>query len=386
MSRRWQLPGYVVALPVLAALSFLGCGGRGEGTLDVSGQIESQASEIGSRVGGRVVEVLVEEGAAVGQGDVLVRLDAAEAEAALGAAEARLAQAEATLSKLEAGARAEEIRQAEAAVRRAEQQYQLALRGARSQEIRAAEAAVAAARAQRDEVGAELRRVEELYKGNAISQQRYDQARHGLEGAQAQLDAAQERLDALTEGTREEEVGMAKALLDQSVASLDLLRAGARAEDIAGARALRDAAGADVARARVVLDEMTIESPIQGVVESLDLEVGDIVGPGPVAMVVDPEDLELNVYVSGMMLGHLQVGQEVGLTTDSHGEERFVGRILQLATEGEFTPRNLQTVEERVQQVYRVRIGLDSAGGKLRGGMTATAHFAAPDEVLSWVR
>lgn len=386
MYRMWCESGLLFVLPFLGAVSVFGCGGGDVSTLDVSGEIESRASDVGSRVGGRVVEVLVEEGASVEPGAVLVRLDGAEAAAAVGGAESRVAQAQAGLSKLEAGARAEEIRAGEAAVRRAEQQYQLALRGARSQEIRAGEAAVSAARAQRDELRAELGRVEGLYKGNAISQQRYDQARHGLEGAQAQLDAAQERLDALTEGTREEEVGMAKAFLDQAVASLDLLRAGARAEDIAGARALRDGAVADLARARVVLDEMVIRSPIKGVVESLELEVGDLVGPGPALTVVDPEDLELNVYVSGVMLGHLGVGQEVAVTTDSHGAERFVGRILQLATEGEYTPRNLQTVEERVQQVYRVKVGLDSGGGKLRAGMAATAHFGAPEEVLSWVR
>jgi HlyD family secretion protein len=100
-----------------------------------------------------------------------------------------------------------------------------------------------------------------------------------------------------------------------------------------------------------------------------------LVKPGAIVSIVDPEDLKLYVYVSAAMLGHLRLGQKVPLTTDSDGAEIFEGTITYVAPAGEFTPRNLQTKEERVQQVFGVKLKLNSAGGHLRAGMTVTAHL-----------
>jgi multidrug resistance efflux pump len=364
----------------LLTVALAGCTGNGDRSVDVTGQIEAVTVEAGSRVGGRISEVPVAEGDHVKQGDVLVRLESAEADALVAAAAARLAQTQAALVKLETGARPEEIRQAEAAALRAEEQFRLAEKGFRSQEVKAAAAAADAARAQRDEARAEFQRVEKLYREKVASQQRYDQAKHALEGAEAQYQAAGERQDLTSEGLRAEEVNMAKAAYEQAVAALDLLRNGARKEDIDAARALRDSAEADLNRARVTADEMVIKAPRDGVVESLDVHPGDLMKPGAIVSIVDPEDLELIVYVGAVMLGHLRVGQKVPLTTDAHGAETFEGTIARIASQGEFTPRNLQTKEERVQQVFGVKLKLNSAGGRLRAGMTATAHFPSPPE------
>ena len=360
----------------LFLLCLAGCNGNGNGFVDVTGQIEAVSVGVGSRVGGRVIEVLVKEGDAVKQGDVLVRLDAAESEAAVAAATARLAQAQATLAKAETGARPEEIQQAEAALARTEEQYRMAETGSRVQEKQGAAAGADAARAQRDEARLEFDRAKKLMDGNAVSQQRYDQAEHALEAAEALYKAASEKQGIVVEGARSEEIGMAKAARDQAQAFLDQLRNGARKEDLDAARALRDAAAADLDRARALLDEMIIKASQDGVVESIDVHPGDLVKPGPVVSVADPEDLELFVYVSSAMLGHLRIGQKIALTTDSHGPEKFEGTIVFIASQGEFTPRNLQTKEDRVQQVFGIKLELHSAGGRLRAGMTATAHLA----------
>jgi HlyD family secretion protein len=111
------------------------------------------------------------------------------------------------------------------------------------------------------------------------------------------------------------------------------------------------------------------------VVESIDIHEGDLVKPGAIVRIADPEDLELMVYVSAAALGHLRLGQEVPFTTDSHGDETFGGKIAFIASQGEYTPRNLQTQEERVQQMFGVKVELSSAGGKLKAGMSATVHF-----------
>ena len=360
---------------ILVGLLLAGCLGRNGDFVEVTGQIEGTTVRAGSRIGGRVSEVLAEEGDAVKAGDVLVRLDAREADALVAASAAGLAQAEAVLAKLEAGARPEQLRQAEAAATRAEEQYRMAEKGFRSQEVQAAGAAADAARAQRDQARAEFQRVERLFASAAVSQQVYDAGKHAFEAAEAQYDAARDKFDLVASGMRTEEIAMAKAGYEQAMAGLDELRNGARAEDIAAAKAARDAAEAEHRRAVIAAEEMVVTSPRDGVVESLDMHPGDLVKPGAIVSIVDLEDLELTVYVSAAMLGHLRVGQRVTFITDSHGDETFEGGIEQIATEGEFTPRNLQTQEERIQQAFGVKIALNSAGGQLRAGMAATAYL-----------
>jgi HlyD family secretion protein len=178
---------------------------------------------------------------------------------------------------------------------------------------------------------------------------------------------------------RDEEIATAKAMYDQASAALAEVKRGTRAEDLAAARAARDAAAADRQRAEVALREMVVTAPMDGVIESLDVHPGDLVKPGPIVRMVNPEDLKMIIYVGAVMLGYLKVGQKVTLTTDAHGAETFEGTVARIATEGEFTPRNLQTQEERIQQVFGVKLTLNSAGGKLRAGMTATAHLPKPN-------
>lgn len=362
---------------ILALLLLAGCAPREDG-LRVTGQIEGTVVNAGSKLGGRVVEVLAAEGARVDLGAVLLRLDDVEAQAALSAAKANLAKADAALAKLEAGATPEQVRQAEAAVEAARQQYTLAMNGARSEEIAAARALAEAARAQRDTAGQEFARMEGLFAQAAISQSQLDQARGLRDAAAAQYRAAAEREAMAVKGARNEEIAMAKAALDRAQAMLDEVHAGARAEDKALASAARDAAAADVQRAEAALREMTITAPMAGVVESIDVRPGDLIKPGAIVRMVDPEDLELTVYLGAGHLGEVALGQAVPVTADAHGDARFSGTISYIAQQGEYTPRNLQTEEERVQQVFAIKIQLDSAGGKLRAGMSATAHFGAP--------
>lgn len=372
---RWSLAALVGAGLLLA-----GCDRSDPTRLAVTGQIEGVTVDAGTRLGGRVMEVRVDEGTAVEEGDVLVRLEPFEAEAAVAAAKAQVAQAEAFLAKLKAGATEEQIRQAEAAWEQAEQLYQKALAGSRPQEIAAGRASVAAAEAVLNEARATYDRIRALYEEKAVSAQQLDQARSAFQAAEAQYRAAREQAEILVEGAREEDIAQAKAGRDRARAMLDELLVGARPEDIQAAEAAVEAAKADLARAEVALREMTVTSPRSGVVESIRVEPGDLVQPGPVVRIVDPEELELTVYVSAGALGYIRLGDTVKITTDSLGPDRvFEGTVSYIASEGEYTPRNLQTEEERVQQVFGVRIDLQSYGGALKAGMTATAHFDLSD-------
>lgn len=361
-------------LIVFSTLAIVGCAPQQNG-LRVTGQIEGIVVNAGSRIGGRVLEVPVEEGQRVAKGDVLLRLDDADAQAVVAAAKANLAKAEAALSKLKTGATAEQLRQAEAAAEAARQQYTMALNGARAEEVAAARALAAAARAQRDTAQQEYARIEGLFSQEAVSKSQFDQARGARDAASAQYNAASEKEAMAVKGARSEELAMAKANADRAQAALDEVRLGARVEDIALAQAARDAAAADVQRAETALREMVVTAPMDGIVESLDVRAGDIIKPGPIVRMVDPEDLELVVYLGADHLGQVALGGRVPLTTDAYGDELFEGTIKYIAQQGEFTPRNLQTEEERVQQVFAVKLKLGSAKGRLRAGMSATAHF-----------
>lgn len=364
-----------ILLPALLALTLVGCPAGPPTHLEVAGQIEGVYVDAGSKVGGRVLHVHADEGDAVHEGDLIIELDGREIEAQVSAARAKLAQAEANLAKIQTGARAEEISQAEAAHAAAEEQYRLALAGSRSQEIDAARAAVRGAQAALDNAEADLRRADRLFAEGAVAAQMLDTARTARELAQAELTAAREQLEALVEGARSEEIAMAKANRDRTAALLEQVVNGARVEDLDVARALRDEAAAALALAEASADEMRIYAPMDGVIESLDVLPGDLVKPGAIVRVASPDELELRVYVSAHALGFVQVGDVVRITADSHGAETFDGRIIYIASTGEYTPRNLQTQEERVQQMFAVKIALDAAEGRLRAGMTATAHL-----------
>lgn len=355
-----------------------GCSGNGKSTVEVTGELEGVAINAGSRVGGRIVEIPVSEGDFVTAGDVLIRLDDAEAQAVVQAARAKLDAARAALAKLETGATQEQLRQAESAARVAEEQYRMAETGARDEEIRAAAAALDGARALRDTARADFERVSKLFGDGVVSRRQYDQAQAARDTAEAQHDAAAERHAMLVKGARDEEIGMAKAAFERAQAFLEEVRTGARDEDKAAARAAVNAAEADLKRAETIAREMVVTAPADALVESISVRVGDLIQPGPIVRLVDPDDLEVMVYVSATLLGHLSTGQQIPFTADAHGDETFTGTIIHIASQGEYTPRNLQTQEERVQQVFGVKVKLDSAGGKLRAGMTVTAHLPEP--------
>ena len=374
----WRVLGCALALLALV------CEPHDPSQLSVTGLIEGGTAEVGSLTGGRVADIAVREGEPVAEGDLLLQLEADEAEAAVEAAEAQLAQAEAALRKARTGARPEQLAQAEAAAEAAEAQYELAVEGTRREEIEGARAALEAAESQRDDAQSEYRRAERLLEQEVIPERDYEQAKHRYEGAEAQVRQAREKLSGLESGSRAQELRAARAQYEKAQAALEELREGTREEDVESAEAAVSAAHADLRKAERGLRETRIHAPGDAVVESLDLRKGDLVSPGPVARLVDAEDLTLTVYVSALALGHLQAGQTVTLTTDSHGDTEFEGTLAYLASQGEFTPRNLQTEEERAQQVFGVKIRTHSHDGKLKAGMTATAHFDLEGEEIAW--
>ena len=338
----------------------------------VSGIVEADDIHVGSKVGGRVLRVVAREGQMVKANDPLVVLEPNEINASFAEAQAMLRQAEARLSELMAGYRTEEIDQAEASAKQFEAELDQLLAGPRPQEMEQARAEWLAAKAQHENAQRFQRRMKDLAGRQLVARQEYDDAMAKAEEFEQKTKSAKERYDLLLAGTRKEEIARARQRLAEAAAKLRQLRGGYRKEEIAQARA-----GAEMARARVQLfktrlEETVVRSPVDALVEVLDLQPGDLVEPGkPVATLIRTGQLWVRAYLSEDRLGQVQPGLKVKVRVDSFPGRTFAGAVRRLHRRAEFTPRNVQTREERVLQVFQTDIDVEDPEGVLRPGMNA---------------
>ncbi len=337
-----------------------------------SGTVEARTIDVGSRTGGRVKEVLVHEGDRVEAGQALLRLEPGDLDAQRLMAEAQLSQAQSALDKLKAGARPEEIEEAQARARAAEASLAEAEHGARAEEVAAAKARLAAAQAEADQAKLDADRAKSLFAASAISRAELDRATSAESGATAQRDAAQQALNELVHGVRHEQIQQAQSRAQEATASAKLVEAGARIEDLRAAGAQVEAAQGRLDQVKVLLDELTVKAPRAARVETLDLRPGDILAPNATAAVLLEDDqLYVRIYVPETQLGHVHVSDEVSVYVDSFPGRAFQGEVEHIDMQGQYSPRNLQTADERANQVFATRVGLRDGKGDLRAGMAA---------------
>jgi multidrug resistance efflux pump len=366
----------VVAAAGWGAVWLTGRLGGETGRLSVTGTIETTQVEVSARITGRIVELAAREGQRVERGQVLVRLDTEELAAEVQRAAAAVRAAQAELRNLEAGARPEEIREAEARAERARAQLEDLLAGARTQEIEQARAALRNATATREWTERDLRRIQELYARELVAAQEVDRARQAYEVAAANETSARERLALVEAGARRHEIEAARAEVRAAEERVRLLRAGARAQEIEAARARLAEARAAEALARARLAEARILSPLDGVVLRKNAEVGETVNPGQsILTLVDPADLWVRAYVPETDVGRIRLGQAAVVTVDAYPNRAFRGTISEIASEAEFTPKNVQTRKERVNLVFRIKIAVRDTEGVLKPGMPADAEI-----------
>jgi HlyD family secretion protein len=340
--------------------------------LTLSGTIEADEINVGSKVAGRIAAVLVKEGQEVKQGEPLIRFESYDLDARRADAIAAVAQAEANLERVKNLSRPEEIAQAQAQAEAARMNYEIARNGPRRQEIDAARADLAAAAADYEVAKTTLARVERLVRSGDLSRQEYDNAKASFDRASARREAARQRLDLLAAGTRKEEIQRARQQYEQAAANRELVERGARKEDIEVARAQLDRSRAALQQVETQMVELEVKAPADAVVEVLQVRPGDLINANsPVATLVEINRLWVRVYVPEPELGSAQLGKEVSVTVDTFKGESFKGVIEEIASRGEFTPRNVQTREERTHQVFSMRVRLDNSARKLRAGMAA---------------
>lgn len=321
-----------IVVPVLLGVAVTGWlltrgDGAPEGTLAASGTVEATTAELGFQIAGRIATIGVDEGDMVSESQELARLDTSELDANLGAARAQQSAAEARLAEMLAGSRPQEIASVEAAMRSAVQRADNARR--------------------------ELERARTLYEGGAISRQALDQAETAVE--------------------------VAESAREQARAALDIAREGPRRESVQAQRALVEQARANVARAEATLSNAVVTAPFAGLVTIEHRRAGETVAPGaPVVTLLDRDDRWVRIYVREDVIGRVDIGMPASISSDSYPDRVYEGEVTFIGSEAEFTPRNVQTTEERTRLVYPVKVRITGDPGfELKPGIPADVVLRA---------
>jgi HlyD family secretion protein len=412
---RLQSRTTAVALLIVLACAFaLSCSGcreaSVEGPIEASGTIEADEVVVASEFAGRVEQILADEGDEVEVGQALIHLDTQLLEAQIGQAEAAVSAAEANLERIESGARPGEIATAEALLNQAiaardgaerawedavalrndpqelnaqideaQTQVELAQTGvaqaqaqqqtlviqrdayagagddggkthyaALDQQVRAAEAAVAIAEETLAGAQTQLENLLQMRDNPVSLNAAVNQAEAQYNDAVAAVGAAQSGLDALKAKPTSEEVAVAQAQVSQAEAALSILQ--------------------------VQLEKMTLLSPLSGLVSNRAIYAGETASPGGTLMTIaNLDEVKLTVYVSESRYGRIQLGQQVDVQVDSFPGKVYQGKVVYISSEAEFTPRNVQTKEERVNTVFAVKILIPNQEHDLKPGMPADA-------------
>lgn len=310
---------------VIAVILILAAGAyklylQGEEAKIFTGTVEATKADVTPRLGGYLRERTVKEGDSVTAGQVIARLDTRELEAQLAEDEAGLAKAQAQLTDL--------------------------IKGARPQELREAAAKTESALADYNQAHTDRLRYEKLYQDGAVARQLLDQAIAADVVAENSLKAAREQEALLIEGNREDEIEAQRRETQRAAAALE--------------------------NTKIALGDMTLYSPVNGVVLTKNYEVGEYVSAGmSVLTVVDLSDCWVRVYVPSDVLGVIKVGQECSVKIDAYPDRVFTGKIKEISDSAEYTPRNSITKRERANLVFAVKVALPNEEGIFKPGMVA---------------
>jgi len=292
--------------------------------LALSGNIEAHESLVGFKVQGRIVELPVEEGQQVAEGALLARLEDADFQ-----------------QRVRVDAATVGVRQSNLA---------LTLAGTREQEVKAAQQTMIDAQADLEQKKLDNERAQRLFAKDEVSAQERDQAATAQKRAQAIFQAAQQRYNEAVEGSRKEDIAIARANLNEASANLGL--------------------------SQVNLGYTVLRAPSAGVVTVRQAELGEVVSPGsPVITLADLDHIWLRAYIAETDLGRIAWGQAATVTTDTYPGKQYHGRISFISSTAEFTPKSVQTYKERVTLVYRIKIDIDNPNHELKPGMPADAKI-----------
>jgi HlyD family secretion protein len=343
--------------------------------IQVSGNLELTQVDLSFKTAGRMTELAVREGDFVKQGQLIAKLDSAQLEQQLLRDQAAVASAQSSLQQLQTSIEYQaatidsDITARHADLAQAQAKLDALLAGSRPQEIQQAQSGVADAKASNDLARSDWERAQTLFSREDISKSQYDEARAKLDSTAAQLRQSQEHLGLVQEGPRKEDIAGARAQVAQAAAAVQTAEAN-RIDLRRKEQQLVERARAQAGMTQTQIADSTIVAPIDGVVLVKSAEAGEVLAAG--TTIVSLGDLAhpwLRAYINETDLGRIKLDGKVKLSTDSFPGKTYDGRISFISSEAEFTPKQIQTKEERVKLVYRIKIDVDNAHQELKNNM-----------------
>ncbi|MCL4792975.1 MAG: HlyD family efflux transporter periplasmic adaptor subunit [Bryobacteraceae bacterium] len=381
-------------IPIVLVLAVAGVfawrhfsGSEADGVLRLSGNIELTEVTLSFKMPGRLVELALDEGDEVRAGQVLARLDREELERGLEREQAGVRLAQSMLVQVRTGIefqrealdgelalRGAELRAAEARLTELEA-------GSRPQELEQARAAAAEARTQHEQAAADWERAQRLFKNDDISAQQRDQFRTRFDATRAALERAEQTRALVQEGPRREQIEQQRAAVERARAAIRLAEAGRidlrrRQEEVAARAADVQRASAQEGVLTSQLSDRVLESPVDGVVLTKAAEAGEVLAAGAAVVTLGDVDKPwLRAYINQSDLGRVRLGMPVAVMTDSYPGKRYQGRVTFISDEAEFTPKQIQTQEERVKLVYRIKVEMENPNRELKSNMPVDAEI-----------
>jgi HlyD family secretion protein len=322
--KRILIAGIIVVAGITIYLIYNLRSHQDDGSMLLSGNVEITETNVGFTIPGRVIDIPVDEGAIVKEGDVLARLDGAELASVVAQNRAFLQEASTRLSELK--------------------------EGSRTQEIEKAKANVIAQEAELNKVKQDYERADVLYKNGAISKAQFDASKSAHDVRVAMHKSAREALSLAQEGARKGDIKIGEYRVEQARAGLAVSETRSR--------------------------DTVIYAPIAGVVLRKNAEVGETVSQGmPVFTIGDLRNPWIKAYVKEDKIGLIKLGQKAQISVDSYKGKTYEGVVSYISSEAEFTPKTVQTPEERVKLVFGIKVGIKNENDELKPGMPADVRI-----------
>ncbi|MCB9209536.1 MAG: efflux RND transporter periplasmic adaptor subunit [Ignavibacteriales bacterium] len=310
---------------IIISLILISCNNGNDGNaIEATGTIEATYVSLSSKVAGEITKIYFDEGAKVNAGDTILKIDDENLQLQLMQAKAMRESAEAQLSLLQVGSRKEDVAQAEALFTQAE---------------------VSFTQAEKDK-----ERMQNLFDANSITKKQFEDVEAKYQIVKSQYEAAKENLRKITNIARPEDMKKAQAGLNQTLANEKIL--------------LKN------------INDCKVTSPINGFVVEQFYEKGETVAPmSSLCKVADLNKVNLDLYVNEIELPNVQLNQKVTVTVDAFDDKTFDGKVIYISPESEFTPKNIQTPDERTKLVYKVKVEIENPELLLKSGMPADAEI-----------
>lgn len=385
MKKRIIIILFLVLLLGVGSLVYLGQRKVRTEEIYYSGTIEARQANLSFQISGRVMEVYVEEGQSVEKDQYLADLDQAELAAHVEYSKANLELSARNLQQLELAldiykkTLPVEVERAEAGVKALRANLNELEAGYRVQDIEKARLALSVAQSAMDVARKDKERYDKLFHDHIVSEKERDAVDLRYKTSVKEFEAAKESLDQLSEGFRQETIQTARARLLEGKALLkqaknNLKKVDVNEKEVEAARARIRAAEASLKLAETQLEFTRIRAPFKGIITGRHIEPGEVVSPGrEVLSLTDLSLVDLKIFVPETEIGKVKPGRRVDVKVDTFPDKIFNGKVSLISSEGEFTPKVIQTHKERVKLVYMVEVSIPNPLLELKPGMPADA-------------